>query len=407
MNATASTSSSLVRILQAPLIERPDLGLMQTAAATKTAWGQFKDETSRATGRLLRDTFFFPIPLALTGKNLLQQQSEQAFFNDFFDSSKSLDPNFPDQAKIRESFRFFDQKISAVLPDGRNVLFTLRIIETKDSSSEETYHAAMVLGNASTHDNNASGPYPFLASFLDQNLDSKTPKTGRFFLISQYSMELVQEDQIFPYKAETFDEAGYVLVQLLAAIKETYGKIDQLVAHSIGCAVFAAALKDLTRNKELVPHHLHLDRGPSSIENTSRNYLGGALLLALAESSGWSVDVANEVSTFCNSYSDREIAPSIVISGVVDDYFFPGIANLALNEQIAQLQTANKISVFYFKIPWQVFHERAHHSLRGDLLHKEYLTAPSSNGLEDGQRLVDFVVRRSYNAITDMTDQVA
>ena len=63
------------------------------------------------------------------------------------------------------------------------------------------------------------------------------------------------------FKPATLDEAGFVLLETLKALRTEFGEIDQLVAHSLGNVFLANALKQADDPKEkLLPKHICLDR---------------------------------------------------------------------------------------------------------------------------------------------------
>ena len=123
--------------LTAPTLVRPPSEILQSQAS-KTTWGSFVDSSRRSIGSGIRDSYFFNIPSVLEGDKLERFQFEQTFFSNFFNPEKSLDPNFVHQQKIRDSLSIFDQKIEVATSDGREVLFTLRVLESSPENSKGT-----------------------------------------------------------------------------------------------------------------------------------------------------------------------------------------------------------------------------------------------------------------------------
>ncbi len=125
----------------------------------------------------------------------------------------------------------------------------------------------------------------------------------------------------------------------------------------------ASALKQV-EDPKLLPKHLCLDRGPTSIWEASKKYfLGlGRVIYVLSRAGRWASDIEQDVADFYNKWKET---PSLLVTGVMQDYHFSGGANLCLGKQIKAIKD---VAVLVFNPPRQIIHERAHHSVRPDLL---------------------------------------
>ena len=96
----------------------------------------------------------------------------------------------------------------------------------------------------------------------------------------------------FDFVPSHIDQVGAVVVEALKLFEKKYGKIDQLVAHSLGTVFLANALKQV-EDTHFLPEKICLDRGPISTWEASKKYFGGLgrLIYYLAKAGGWAEDV--------------------------------------------------------------------------------------------------------------------
>lgn len=331
---------------------------------------------------VVANPFFFPLkwPLIANIKAVRSQlKIEAAYYRDFWDPSKPLDPNLKDHALIREKFALPQDRIIPIqLKDGKSANITCRVIQTKESG-ETFYNFVQVPGIYTTISNNIGAIHPYLAAYLNAGKQGSAPP-ARFIMISENDLDI---------KPSSLEEAGWILLQTLKALKKEFGEIDQLVAHSLGTIFLASALKQADDPTEL-PNHLCFDRGPTSIWETSKHYfLGlGRLIYFLAKWGGWNADIEEEIVLFCQKWQER---PSMLITGVVQDHHFSGSANLCLGQKLKQIED---IDILVFDPPNQIVHERAHHNLRSDHFNSKYLVN-QSDFLEPMENLPEAIIRSS------------
>lgn len=364
----------------------------QLAQKTHSVWSQIYDVTvgsfikviqvlRSVIGAIARDAFFLPLKWPfLANRQFVQDQLqiEEDFSRDFWDPSKPLDPSFKDQAMIREKFAPPEDRVFPIqLPDGKSVEITCRIIETKEKAGD-FYNFIQMPGIYSTIDNNVVAVYPYLAAYL--NVEKSLPP-ARFIIISENNLN---------YKPATLDEAGLILLETLKAMRAEFGEIDQLVAHSLGNIFFSSALKQVD-DPAVLPKHICMDRGPSSIFEASKKYFWGlgGLFYFLLEFGKWAADLEQDVVDFCLKWKNR---PPIVVTGVVQDHHFSGGANLCMGEKIRHV---DGVDVLVFDPPRQVAHQHAHHNLRTDFLNSRYLIE-ESDFMGSSENFPEAIIRHSF-----------
>lgn len=349
--------------------------------------------TRSALGGMVRDYCFFPLKPYL---NCEQMKSEQRYYNDFWNPQAALDPNLKDHLVVRENFAVRDEVIQ-ITSNGQRHAVTCRIIESKEgiagaasvsevaSSSNcrengpapKWFNFLLIPGNLTTIDNNVIGMYPFLSAYLAIKGENKTVPPARFIMITQYDIcRLGDSGAPEEYLPESLDEAAKILATSISSIQKKYGPTDQLLAHSIGCVFFSAALKYLT--KDLIPQNIAFHCGPSSVSTVGNNFWFGKIAAKMAEISHWTVDVAKEIAAFYKKFSELKEF-SLVISGVKQDHYFAGEANLCTAAEILSLKAELSIDLLLFDPPVQFFHNRAHHNLPFDFLVPNYLTEASNS----------------------------
>lgn len=389
---------SASEIFSSPEIEKDFWGTEFLSKKIHSVWTQIYDTTThtlnkaihisrRSIGAVIRDGFFFPLKCPLIANlQYVQHQLhiEQAYCRDFWDPSKPLDPNFRDQAKIRDQFEPpVDRPFSIVLKSGKTAQITCRIMETK-TKGPSFYNFIQVPGIHSTIDNNVGAIAPYLLAYLNAKTEEKPLPPARFIVISENN---------FNFKPADVEEAGSALLETLRVLREEYGEIDQLVAHSLGNIFSASALKQIDDPK-LIPKHICLDRGPSSIKETSKKYFFGLgrLMYFLAEFGGWGPDIEKDVVDFCEKWKSGF---SLTVTGVELDHYFSGRANLCLGERIKKIKN---VEILVFNPPLQIIHEHGHHNWGPNFFNKAYLTAHSSF-INDTENLSDAIIRHSLPAV--------
>ena len=401
-------------------------------------------------GGIIRDTFFMPLFNKLPPEWLLQLKKEKEFFYDFWDPKSDLRPEFPRHKDIRNHFTYRTDKIAVTVLEKKLWVNCLVIESKKTDSSDEFYNFIQVVGNSSTIDSNIAQTYPFLASYLDR----KDAPPARFILISQYNIE--SEEKLMPvYKIKTLQEGGFILSETLKSLEKTYGTLHQIFAHSLGCMIAAASLqyfheiaplrvqennifhpllqkiyklfveitvffnrcyeysiysltgrvtKIVHKNPSILkatqafrsfPKNIHFDRGPSCIEELSKDKWGGPRLMWLAKLSGWDMDFGKEIFDFLQD--TKEPTPSITLSSALQDHVFNGKASLSENPYILRLITEKKITSLLLDITQQCAHSNAHHSLSAGLLHRLHLIKKplEENFFQENESLSDAIIRRS------------
>jgi hypothetical protein len=333
-----------------------------------------------ALGAVIRDAFFFPLKWSVIAniKSVRNQlEIEEQYSRDFWNAEKPTDPNLKHHAQIREKFEVLEEHLSIRLPNGTEITLTYVIIQTKGATGS-CYNFVHLPGIFTTIYNNIGTIHPYLAAYLD----AQQSCPARFFMISENNLN---------YKPATLDEAGWILLETLRALKAKFGTIDQLDAHSLGVVFMANSLKQVD-DPAVLPQNIHFRSGPVSIYESSKKYFWGAgrMLYYLAAFGGWSEDLEEDIITFYKKWP-KEKRPFLMISGVVQDHHFGGTANLCCGQKIKKLD----IDRVVFDPPRQVVHEHAHHNLRSDLLNSVYVIEGSSM-INPGETLPQAVLRHSF-----------
>ncbi len=308
---------------------------------------------------------------------------EKEFVARFWDPAYPLDLNYPLQQEIRDTFSVYDQPIQLDV-DGERLQATCRIIESK-GADENSLNFVHVLGSLSTVDNTISAPYPYLAEYLNKKKEDPTLPSARFILISQYNTSC----NGVSWRPKTIAEWGKALSQMLEALAKKFDRLHCALGHSNGTISLGVALNLLSPGA--IPSLSCFDRGPSSTQSVSKGYWGGAPLYFLANQSGWTVDLGQELHTFY----EHKNASACIVFGALQDYYFPGEAGLTEHPLIAKLEAENKVNVFLFNPPDQLVHPRAHHALRADLLNGNYLIRASNQMDMAKKNLAQMIVAHS------------
>ncbi len=367
-----------------------------------------------ALGGVIRDLFFFPLKPYL---NHEQMKIEKLYYSNFWDPQAALDPNLQDHLAVRENFAVRDEVIQ-IASNGQRHAITCRIVESKEgivdaSSVSEAapspnyrenglspkwFNFLQIPGNLTTIDNNVIGVYPFLSSYLAIKGENKTMPPARFIMITQYDIcNLGDSGAPEAYLPESLDQAAMLLATTISSIQKKYGPTDQLLAHSIGCVFFSAALKYLT--EESVPQNIAFHCGPSSVSTVGNNFWFGKIPTKLVEICNWSVDVAKEIAAFYKKFSGSKEF-SVVVSGVKQDHYFSGEANLCLAAEILSLKEEQLIDLLLFDPPVQFFHNRCHHNLPTYFLVSNYLIdASNSDFMEREDHFAKALLRHSLSPL--------
>lgn len=425
---------------------QPNLSYNTPSKKTETLY----ESCITSLGGIIRDAYFMPLFNKLSPEWQLQLEKEEEFFQKFWNAKAELRPEFPLQKDIRNHFIHKTEKV-AVTVFGKKLWVRCLIIESKNHKESDTfYNFVHVLGNSSTIDSNIAQTYPFLASYL--NLKPNYP--ARFILISQYNIES-REKSMPLYKIKTLQEGGFILSETLKSLEETYGTIHQIFAHSLGCMIATTSLQffhkitpqntlknnppsllfqkihmiftkaaeffikcyefiiyPLTgkiiktppenppilkaiRTFKSLPKNIHFDRGPSSIEELSKERWGGSIFLDFAKLSGWDLDLGKEIFNFVQN--TKENLPSITFTNALQDHIFNGKASLIANPYIQRLTTEKKVTSLILDITQQCIHSSAHHSLHAGALNRLHLIEESSeqNFLQGNESLSDAIIRKS------------
>ncbi len=329
-------------------------------------------------GRIIRDAFFLPLANKLSAKNEELLQKEITFYKDFWNPEEPIDPQLPFHQEIRAGFTR-KMEGSFITVNGKQLQVEYSVIESHSDCSREAQTIVFALGSLSTLDNNIISAYPFLASYIEKaNQDPSIPPL-RVICISQYDTKI----EGATYRAKTLDESGQILAEVLKDISENTGPISQVIAHSLGSIILAAALKHATA-LDVLPLNLYFDRGPSSIEKVSEGLgLTGWVALQLAKFSGWDIDVGLEIK---NHLSNRP-GQNVLISEVINDHHFSGPSSLLKSPHLASLDPEQGIHKLSFDFPDQLYHNISHHNLNNRFLDGYHLVPRNFQILKNSETM--------------------
>lgn len=348
-------------------------------------------------GKIVREGFFFPLanPTAHLQELLKVEENYNARF---WDRNTAVDLNFREHKKIREGFTVSDRNILIKSIGEKKILMLIRLFESsRPEHGDYFYNFVFIPGNLSKINSDILSIYPFLVSYVE-----KDPTiSGRFIFITEYDMQCIEENgEKKPYYPDTLEEAGVILANTLVELDEKYGKIHQLVAHSLGSILFAASLKCISSDLiDRLPKHICLDRGPSSIAEASKKVWFGSLFFCLATIAGWTLEIDKEVMEFCQKYKKiKRDRGSFIVIGVKQDRYFSGDANLCFSEKISSLQKDGLLQVLIFDPPQQVIPCIAHHSAGLHFFHRGYLIDPSNQEvMKEEEHVADLLIRQSLS----------
>ncbi len=349
-----------------------------------------------AMGAIIREVFFFPLSSVLTQVQCIRDyyrmdealKNEEAFYRDFWNSEKPIDPNLELHQDIRDLFLVpRDHHIPIELKNGTSVTITCRIIETKQQEGK-FYNFVQVPGLYTTISNNIGTTHPYLAAYVKAARKEGEISPARFFVVSANN---------FNFKPSNLDEAGFVLVQALQALKRDFGQIDHVVAHSLGTVFLANALTQI-QEEAMLPRHVCLDRGPRSTWEASKRYLWGfgVVFYCFAKCGEWASDLEEDLTRFYEKWKEK--TPSLLVTGVIDDHHFAGEANLCLGKKLDSIPGLDRA---VFKPPRQVVNERAHHNLMPSQLRARYLVQ-ESRYMEPLENLSSAIIRHSFKLVTQL-----
>ncbi len=341
-------------------------------------------------GRWIRDLFFLPISANLPSSSLAILNREREFVQRFWNPACPLDMNYPLQEEIRKAFRVYDQPIQIAI-DGEKLEAKCRIIESKEEG-ESYINFVQVLGSLSTIETDVTTTYPFLAEYLKRRKEDPSLPPARFILISHYNTS--SEEGL--WKPKTIAQWGEALSKIVEALSKKFNHLNCIIGHSNGTLPLAGAVNSLVQ--QALPSLLCFERGPSSIESVSKGYCGGRILHFLAKNTGWTTDLGKELHTFYQKHPNS----SCIVSGVSQDFYFPGEAGLPEHPLIAELEKESKVKVFLFNPPNQLFHPRAHHNLRADLLHGNYLIRATNKTEMENKSLASVIFSNCFSTGKDL-----
>lgn len=240
-------------------------------------------------GAVIRD-LFFPLKCSwIANMRSVREQLaiEENFSREFWNPAAPLDPNYAEQRKVRAEFALRDDRIPIQLPEGRTVHMTCRFIESRNHTPGQAHYNFVCFPGIYTNiSNNISSIYPYLAAYISEKEVVPTTPPGRYIIMSANNMTYLDDrGQQQDYKPASLDEAGFIVMKTLEHLRSTYGQIDQIAAHSLGCILLANALKQTSYpSANLTDRNIFYDRGPVSIwEISKKRFCGlGAGLFPLA-----------------------------------------------------------------------------------------------------------------------------
>jgi hypothetical protein len=352
---------------------------------------------------------FFPLFSSLSSSFQSRLKDEKQFFEDFWNPTIPVRPELPLQGAIREHFTCRHEIFQVTI---KKEVLSIKccIIEPKNlSSDKDCKNLVHALGNTCTADNAIIYTYPLLASYLEG--EDKAP--ARFILLSQYE---ARKDDGSTHEHRTLSEAGLILTETLLLLEKSYGTIQQIVAHSVGGIVTAAALKHFYRKPvntllpnwsglkspfspanckekfKVTPKSIVFDRTASSVQELSGRYIGGSFLIGSRVFSGWKMDFGEEIAKFIER--SAEAPPTITVIGARQDHEFPGKVNLFNNAHIKKLAAAEKITRLLLDAPFRFAVPRTHHSKSLGEWHNVHVVDGNKGLIPENKSLSDVIIKR-------------
>lgn len=322
-----------------------------------------------------------PRTKTLSQEHIEALQKEKDFFNQFWDPSHPVNPHLTYQSAIRKHFSWKIETLPFEL-HGKCMNVDYSVIEPAHQKASQNF--VFLLGNLSVHDDNITGIYPFLASYMKEREKNPNMEGIRFILVSQYNTKTEENKQ---FKPLNLDEMGQVLAKILEGLQKTKGPIQQLMGYSLGTIALSAALPHL--DSEYLPKNIYWDRGPSSLEVISHNHgFKGWFLWHCARFAGWDFDLGHNIRKYLGDRKEQKI----YITEVEHDSYFAKQASLAKSPHLKNLGAEQGFHKFTFDFAKQLYDERGHHGLHNGLLDYFHLQKPTKE-LKSHESMADLLIR--------------
>ncbi|MBX9924044.1 MAG: hypothetical protein K2Y01_08030 [Rhabdochlamydiaceae bacterium] len=308
-------------------------------------------------------------------------QKEKDFFAHFWDPSYQVNPHLPYHAAIRKHFVWKKESLPIEM-QGNPMKVDYSIIEPSHQKASQNF--VFLLGNLSVHDDNITGIYPFLASYMKERAKNPNMPGIRFILISQYDTKTQDNTQFVP---KNVDEIGQVLAKTLESLQKEKGAIHQIMAYSLGTIALSSALPYIST--EELPKNIYWDRGPSSLEVISHAHgFKGWFLWHCAKFAGWDFDLGQNIRKYLANRKDQKI----YIAEVEHDCYFAKKCSLAQSPHLESLGKEQGFHKFSFDFAKQLHDERCHHGLHNGLLDHFHLKNPTTE-LKTHESMADLLIR--------------
>ena len=330
---------------------------------------------------MMRPLFFSYFPNLISA----DEQEAKQLFADFWNEQIPLRPELMQYEHVRQSFTFSEQTFESVI-DGEILNVTYGCIETKGVKEEDkAFNLVHALGIDCTPNNDLMHTLPLLEKFVIEHPE----KQGRFFLVSQYSAK--KKDGSF-HKHPTLKLAGKLVSDTLVAIASKYGEIDEVLAHSLGGIVTAAALPIL----KIKPKHLILDRSASSVNQLSSRVWYGPFCIHLPFFTGWNVDLGKEIALFAKNNKGKV---KVTVIGTEHDHRFKGMQNLYTSPFIETAAKTREVEKLVLAAPERIIGKWRQHSLPLDLWIFEHVNPKKSSQdlLQKGRNLASCLLLRGLS----------
>ncbi len=343
-------------------------------------WNAFQDP-----GGTIRNKFFLPLAKTPLPERLQKNlEKDQECYRSFWDHNEPLNPLLSSHAAIRETFTQRQESIEITV-NGKLLEVGYTVIESR-SLLDHTQNLVVLLGNLSTLDNTIMYQYPFLEFYAKKVKEDPYIASFRMICISQYATKLDGNR----YMAETIDESGQILTEILKVITKEKGPIAQVVANSIGSIILAASLK-FAKKEGALPLNLCFDRGLASVKHRSKLYgIFGRCLLPLLRVYGWYISSGRLI----NEHLSTRLNQSVDIVEVVADHIFPGRCSLVKSRHLEKQIPGMK--KFSFDFPNQVHTNVGHHFLHTGTLSGHYLVPRNDQLLANDETIADMIMKRMF-----------
>lgn len=337
---------------------------------------------------IIAKAFFLPLT---TQEKQAQLKKEEEFRAQFLKGAPV--PPLQNQ-KILDAYKVPRERSYVVsLKDGRKVTLTCSVWETKPrggvrAENAPYFNLAYLAGNHATNQSAITGVYSYLHDMLDA-LDKQNHFHGaRAFVITAYNIINENEELHIPDPFQNggfIHEEGLIIKEVLCAIQEDFQcQIEQLVAHSLGGILCAAAMMHFhEKDQRHIPKNILFDRCPWSIEQAAKNITFGWLIVPIAQCLGVSLDIAEQVDQFYRRHKQYidENRISFFVVDVKQDHRF-GNVQLGVASQIKQLIRERVARRLVFDFAQQLYHEMSHHSMIHSFIYGAYLKEENDENTE-------------------------